>query len=51
MQKKNETEATEAVETAVREFFYPPQDGRDAFVCEAKSQQEADAMYAAAANK
>lgn len=34
-----------------KEFFFPPQDGRDAFMCEAKDQEEADALYAAASEK
>lgn len=39
---------SEAVKVTMQEFFYPPQDGREAFVCEAQSQEEADAKYAAA---
>lgn len=38
-------EAAEVAAPATREYFYPPQDGRPAFVCEATSQAEADALY------
>lgn len=45
MAKKNES--TESVTPVTQKFFFPPQDGRDAFVCEAVSQEEADGMYRA----
>lgn len=35
----------EKVEEAKQNFFYPPQDGFDAFVCQASSQEEADSLY------
>ena len=38
-------EAAEVAAPEKREYFYPPQDGRPAFVCEATSQAEADAIY------
>lgn len=45
MAKEKETAKT--VEVAKREFFFPPQDGRPAFVCEAKDKQEAEKLYSA----
>ena len=32
-------------------FFFPPQDGREAFACEARNQSEADTQYIAAGSK
>ena len=38
-------------EPQTEQYFYPPQDERGAFVCEAASREEADALYSAAGNK
>lgn len=35
----------ENIEEVKQHFFYPPQDGFDAFVCDVSSQEEADRLY------
>lgn len=42
---------SEAEAPRLEQYFYPPQDGRDAFVCEAASREEADELYHAAGKK
>lgn len=37
--------------TVTQEFFFPPQDGRDAFVCQAENRTDAEAQYADADKK
>ena len=51
---KTKEEGDEIVETIQsspikQTFYFPPQEGRDAFVCEGVNQADADAQYIAAA--
>lgn len=51
MPKTKQVDESEEIVTQGDEYFYPPQDGRDAFVCRAASREEADELYHAAGKK
>ncbi len=43
--KQDKEEVTKNATLPLQTFFFPPQDGREAFTCEAENQTDADTQY------